>query len=97
MQSAQRDEDAAAAVAVGDLVGAARAGDVDLDDDQVRRVVHAQALDVLVGDLGVVVGRKVGGQGGEPERREERVLDGPEERAGGFGERGQDELHAHCV
>lgn len=38
------------AVEVGDLIGATGRGDVGLDDDEIRLVIEAQALDVLVVD-----------------------------------------------
>ncbi len=63
---------------IGDLVGAAGAGDVDLDHDQVGRVVEVERLDVLVGESDVVIGVEVCGERGQPERWEQRVLDRPE-------------------
>ena len=96
MQAPERDEDAAPAVRVGDLVGAARAGDVDLDRHQVGRVSGRERLNVLVGDFRFVLRRQIGGERGQAERRKERVLDRAEERAGGLGERRKDEFHAHA-
>ena len=103
MQAAKRDEDAARAVVISDAIGAAGVGDVDLNDDEIGLVVEGQGLDVLVNDGRLVVGRQVGGERGETERREERVLDRPPERAGGLGERRKDELdgegaaHGHAL
>ena len=92
VQSAERDERAARTVEVGQSVGAVRVRDVDLDHDEVRRIVERQRLDVLVLDHGAVVRGQVGGQRGEAERRKERVFDGTPERAGGFGQGRKDEL-----
>jgi hypothetical protein len=47
---------------------------------------------VLEDNLVIVV--EVPGEGGQPERGEERVLDGAEERALRLGERGKDQLDA---
>ena len=95
MESAQRDEGSAAAVMIGDGVGASRAGGVDLDGDQVGRVIESDGLHVLVDQGYRVVWGKVAGQSGESERREQRVLDGAEEGAGRFGERGKEEFDIH--
>ena len=58
VQAAERDEHASRAVVVGERVGAARVGDVDLDDDEVRPIVGVERLDVLVLDRRLVVGRR---------------------------------------
>src|SRR6185369_6893332 len=97
MQPAERDVDAPRAVRIGERVRSPRAGDVHLNHDQVQsiRVVGGRgALHVLVDDHGVVVRSEIGRQGSQAERREERVLDGPPVRARGFGQGGEDELHA---
>jgi hypothetical protein len=94
VQTAQRDDDASSAVGVGEAVGALRAGDVDLDDDEIGCVVLADRRDVLVLDDGLVVGREVRGQHRQSQRRKERILDRPPVRTGGFGQRRQDELDA---
>ena len=75
VQPAEADVGALGAVVVGVAVGAPGRGDVGLDDDEVRLVVEAQRLDVLVLQVDLVVGVEVAGQGGEAERREQRVLD----------------------
>ena len=54
VQTAEADENAAGAIRVGDRVGAARTGDVDLDDDEIGAIVEAELLDVLVDDFGVM-------------------------------------------
>ena len=54
-------------------------------------------LDVFVDDDGVVVWREIGGERGEAERREQRVLDGTPVGIGGLGERGQDEFDAQAA
>lgn len=86
---------AAAAVVVGELVGAAGGGDVGLDHHEVRGVVQVQALHVLVLDRHLDVVGEVARQRRQAERREQRVLDRSEERARGFRERGQHHLHPH--
>ena len=75
VQPAEADVGAPGAVVVGVAVGAPGRGDVRLDDDEVGLVVEAQGLDVLVLQVDLVVRVQVAGQGGEAERREERVLD----------------------
>ena len=97
MQPAQADVSALAPVMVGQAVGAVGGGDVDLDDHQIGLVVQVERLDVLVlqGDLVVLI--QVTRQGGQPERREERILDRSPEGAGGFGQGGQDQLDFHAV
>ena len=94
VQAAEDDEDAARAIAVRDPVRPVRVRDVDLDHDEVRRVVRGQALDVLVDDHRLVVRPQVGGERRQAERREQRVLDRPPVRARRLGQGGQDELDA---
>ena len=72
-----------------------RRRDVDLDHDQVGRVVEVERLDVLVLNLDLVVVVQVAGQRGQAERREQRVLDRPPERARRLGQRRQDHLDLH--
>ena len=95
VEAAEAVEDAAGAVGIGDFVGVAHPGDVDLEDDETGVVVEGQGLYVLVDDFGVMGGVELGGESGEAQGREEGVLDGAEEGAGGFGEGGEDELHSH--
>ena len=97
VQAAEDDEHALGAVRVGERVGAARVGDVDLNGDEIGTVVAWSGRDVLVDDLGLVVWVEVGGERGQAERREQRVFDRPPVRAGGFGQGRQDELHAQAV
>ena len=52
---------------------------------------------MLVDQGDVVVFAQVRRQRGEAEWRKERVLDRPEERAGGFGQRWQDEQGFHSL
>ena len=95
MQSTQRDEDAFAAVGVGQCVGAPRIRDVHLDDDEVRAIVCVNAFDMLVDDHGLVIVTQVGSKSGEAERRKQRVLDGTPERTGCLRQRRQDHLDLH--
>ena len=97
VQAAERDVGALGAVVVGERVGAGGRGDVDLDDHQVRLVVQVEPLHMLVLERHLVVVIQIAGERRQAERREERVLDGPEEGAEGFGERRQDHLDFHGV
>ena len=80
---------------IRDAVRAIGGGDVDLNHDKVRFVVEPQPLDVLVLDLGLVVLVEVGSKGGKAQRREQRILDRPPERAGRLGQRGEYQLDPH--
>ena len=92
VQAAQRDEDAFRAVCVRQGICASGVGDVDLNRHQIRTIVGRQRADMLVHDRGLVVRVEVGGEGGEPERGEQRVFDRPPVGTGGFGQRRQDQL-----
>ena len=72
VQPAKRHVGSAGAVVVRDAIGPVRGGDVDLNDDQVRRVIQVERLHVLVLNLDVVVFTQVRGQRREAERREQR-------------------------
>jgi hypothetical protein len=89
MQPAQGHECAAPPVVVCDLIGASRAGDVGLDRYQIGFVVETQGLDVLVYQLDAPARGKIRGQARQSQRREQRILDGPERRAVGFGQGGE--------
>jgi len=98
VQPAHRHEHTPPAVPVGELVRAPSGRDVRLDDHQVGSVVlDVEALDVLVEDPHLVVVAQIAGQRGEAERRKQRVLDGPEERALRLRQRGQDHRHSHTA
>ena len=86
VQAAQHHVRTPPAVVVRQPVGARRRGDVDLDDNEVGRVVDPEALDVLVLQVDLGVGRQVRREGGEAEGREERIFDGAEEGAERLGE-----------
>lgn len=62
---------------VRQLVGAAGGRDVDLDHDQLGVVVQVERLDVLVLQGDLILGVEIPGEGGEAERWEEGVADGP--------------------
>jgi hypothetical protein len=96
VQPAEADVRAPGAVVVGQLVGAPRRGDVDLDHHQVRLVGEVDLLHVLVGHRHLVVRVEVPGERGQAERREQRVLDRTEERRGRLGQGRQDHLDAHA-
>jgi hypothetical protein len=95
VQTSERDVDPPAPVVVREPVRPRGRGDVDLDHHQVRAVVDAERLDVLVLQVHLGIGRQVARQRGEAEGRKQRVLDRPEERAQRLGQRRQDHLHAH--
>ena len=96
VQPAERDEHAAGTVRVGQLVRAAGRGDVDLDHHEVGPVVvEVEPPHVLVPDPHLVVRAQVPGQRRQAQRREQRVFDRPEERAGRLGQRRQDHGHPH--
>ena len=61
-----------------------------------RRLIF-RGLDMLILQRRLVVGIEIRRQGGETERREQRVLDRSPVRAGRFSQRGQDEFHPHAV
>lgn len=92
MQATETDERAFAAIVVSDAVSAVGVGDVDLNDDQIGGVVDGERLDVFVDDEGVVIRREICGEGSEPERREEGVLDGTPIRACCFCEGRENEF-----
>jgi hypothetical protein len=92
VQSAQCDEGASGAVVIRQPVCAPRAGDVDLNHHEIGLVVDIDRRDMFVLENGLVVGRQVRRERGQPERRKERVLDRAPIRARGFGEGRQDEL-----
>lgn len=76
---------------------AAGVGDVDLNHHQVRAIREVQPLNMFVLDARIVVRPKVRRKRGEAERRKQRVLDGTPVRAGGFGERREDELDVQAA
>jgi hypothetical protein len=59
-------------------------------------VIEPQPLDVLVLDLHVIVVAEIPSKRRQPERRKQRVLDRPEERARRLRESGQDQLDLHA-
>jgi hypothetical protein len=97
VQASERDVDAFRAIRVGERIRPPGARDVHLDDDEVPSVgvvAGCRAVDVLVDDQGPVVRSKIGREGREAERREQRILDGPPVRARGLRQGGEDELDA---
>ena len=92
VQASETDERALAAIVVCDAVGAVGVGDVDLDYDQVGGIVDGERLDMFVDDDGVVIGSQICGEGGETERRKQRILDRAPIGAGCFCECGENEF-----
>lgn len=56
VQPAECDEAALGAIVIGQRIGAIGVGDIDLDDDEIGRVVGAQQLDMIVDQLRLIVG-----------------------------------------
>ena len=67
---------------IRELVGAIGVGDIDLNDYQIRPIIELQILDMFVLQRNVEIGIEIGGEGGEAERRKERVLDWTPVRTG---------------
>ena len=76
MQAAECDECSLTAVMIGDAVRAKCRCDVDLDNDEVGRIVEVEFLDVLVYESDVVIRIEICGESGQPERREGEYLMG---------------------
>ena len=95
VQPAQRHVRAFAAIMIGQCIGAIGRRDIHLNHHQIGFVVEAQFLDVLVLNLDLVVGTQITGERGQAQRRKQRILDRPPERAGGFGQCGQDHFDFH--
>src|ERR1700759_3922587 len=95
MQPAECDECSLTAIVIGDSVRAKRRRDVDLDDDEVGRIVEVEFFDMLVDESDVIVRIEIRSEGGQPERREERVFNWTKQRAGCFSKGGKDEFHFH--
>jgi hypothetical protein len=51
---------------------------------------------MFVADSDVIVRIQIGGESGQTEGREQRVLDRAEQRAGGFRQRGENHLYSHA-
>src|SRR5688572_2259559 len=95
MQSAKDDVRAPAPVVVGDAIRALRGRNVDLNDDEIRRIMQVERLNVLVLNLDVGAVSQICGQGSETEWWKQRVFDRSPVRAGRLRKRGQDHLHLH--
>ena len=95
VQTAENDEDASAAIAIGQSIGAFRVGDVNLNRDQIQVFVVAHGcpmLDVLIEDYRLVVRPEIGGERGETEWWKQGVLDRSPVRTGRLGQGREDEL-----
>ena len=92
VKSAERYVSAPAAVVVGEPVGTVRRGDVDLDDNQVGRIVQVEFLDVLVLKVDLIVVVEVPRKRCQTERRKQRVLDRAPEGPRRFGQGGKNHL-----
>ncbi len=77
VQPAQGDVRAFPPIVIGDLVGAARGADRDLDADQVGLVVESEGLDVLILERDLVIVSQIAGERGESDRRPEGVPNAP--------------------
>ena len=65
VQSPQHDVSATLPVMIGDSIGAESRCDVDLDDDQVRRIVELQFLDMFVRDRDLIFRWQIPGERGQ--------------------------------
>src|ERR1700722_2205200 len=92
MQPAQADKRSLAPVMIGNPVRPVCIGDVNLDHDQLRRVTKRERLHMLVHNGGVVIGREVGGERGQAQRRKQRILDGAPIRIARLFQGGQNEF-----
>ena len=86
VQPAQADVRALVPVVIGQLVSPVGGGDVDLDHHQVGVIVQSRGLDVFVLRMISSSFTQISSQGCQPQRREKRVLDRPQEWALGFGQ-----------
>ena len=59
---------------------------------QLRFVIQGQGLNVFIFDVDLILLFQIGCQGGQSERREERIFNRPPIGAGRFSECGQDQL-----
>ena len=71
VEASKRHMRAPSAVVIREAIRAVRGGDVDLNDDQVGRVVQVEPLHVLVLNFDVILTREKPRQRGQAERREE--------------------------
>ena len=94
MQSAEDHVGTPGSIVIGDPVRPVGVRDVHLNHDEVWMVFQIELLHVLVHDADIEAGVEVGGEGGETEGREERVLDWTPIGTRRLGEGGQDEFHA---
>src|ERR1044071_1150699 len=92
MQPAQRDIRTTRAIVIRQLIRAIRIGDVHLNDNELRRILEIEHLDMLILQRDLNVRIEIRGKRSEPQGRKERGLDRPPIRARGFREGGEDEL-----
>src|SRR5258708_33616036 len=94
VEAPQAHKDSLGAIVVGDAIRPVYICDIRLDQDQVRLVVSAQRLHVLIYNDRFIIRMEVSGQSGQPQWREQGVLNRSPVGAGGLRQRGEDELHA---
>src|SRR3990172_2688001 len=97
MQATQAHMHAATSVVVCDLIGSIRRSDVHLDNYQVGRIFEIHHFHMLVLNPHLVTRIQVPGQCRQPQRREQRVLDRPPERALCLRKRRQYHFHSHST
>jgi len=95
MKAAQTNMRTSPAIDVGDFIRAPSRRDVNLNDNQLRLIVEAQPLDVLVCEGHFIVVAEICRQRCQPQGREQRVLHGAEQWTGGFRQSGKDHLYSH--
>src|SRR6185312_13672101 len=72
MQAAETDMSASFTIVVRQRIGPEGVRDIHLDDDEVRTVIEAKLLHVLVLQVDLVVWRAVSGQRGQAQQREQQ-------------------------
>src|SRR3989442_3593993 len=92
MQPTESHVGAPAPVMIGEAVRTMGRCDVNLNDDEIGRVVQVELLHVLVLNVDIILVSKISGESCQTERRKQRVFDRTPERALRLRERGQNHL-----
>src|SRR5262249_36425964 len=95
VQPAKHDVRSFFSIMIGNRVRSLRGSDVHLNSDEVGLVIKIELLDVFVLEINPPISWEVSGKSGEAERRKQRGLDRPPERAFRFGQSGQDNFYFH--
>src|SRR5688572_13936543 len=95
MQASEHDECTSTTIVVRKAIRAGGGRDVDLDDDEIWRIVQVEGLDMLVLELRFILSVQVRGERREAEGREQRVFDRPPQRAGRLGQSWKNQFDLH--